>query len=197
MSPPAISTWLLAAALAAGGPGGPGGPSGPSGPNGPNGTGLPNGPGGPGPDDAEAKPPIPLSSATWVLPGAAMETPLRRDGESTVAPQARFRVEAGAPLADARLALYDAQESMVPVEEEDEIGSAASRYQITPSKPLRPGSRYTLRLEGAAGRDIRDLDDRRYRPLSFSILTAGEPPADHPVKKGVKKTKKKAKRRRS
>ncbi len=189
MSPLPSPAWLLAVALAAGGaPGGPVGPASASGPVDAAGAS------GPAPDQAGDRPPVPLSSATWVLPGAALETPLRRDGESTVEPRARFRVEASAPLADARLALYDAQESMVPVEEEDEIGSAASRYQITPSRPLRPGSRYTLRLEGAAGRDIRDLDDRRYRPLSFSILTAGEPPADRPVKKGAKK---KAKRQRS
>ncbi len=194
MSPLPISAWILAAALAAGGGAGPARPAGAGGSTGPAAPGGASGPGGPAPEEAEVRPPIPLSSATWVLPGAAMETPLRRDGESTVEPQARFRVEAGAPLADARLALYDAQESMVPVEEEDEIGSAASRYQVTPSRPLRPGARYTLRLEGAAGRTVRDLDDRRYRPISFSVLVAGQAPADRPAKKGAKKT---ARRRRS
>jgi len=138
----------------------------------------------------EALPPAPLISAVSVsaTPGAA-HAPLRRDGESRVDPAARFQVVAGAPLADARLVLFDAQEALVPGDEQAEIGSDSTRYTLAPARPLRPGTRYTLRLEGAAGREIHDLAGNRFRPLSFPLATAGDPPADRPAKKKGKRKK--------
>lgn len=135
----------------------------------------------------EAAPTVPLVAAVSVL-GAA-ETPLRRDGESSVDPAATFRVLAGAPLADARLALYDAQEALVEAEERAEIGSEVSRYTLAPSRPLRPGSRYVLRLEGASDRRIHDLGGRSFLPLSFAIATTGDPPSAAPVRKKAKRRK--------
>jgi hypothetical protein len=135
-------------------------------------------------------PPVPLLSAAAVLQapgGEATEVPLRRDGESQVEPASSFRVAAGAPLADARLALYDAQEALVPSEEQAEIGSAASRFALSPARPLRPGGRYTLRLEGAAGREIHDLSGAAYRPLSSALLAAGEAPAEPPARRKPRK----------
>lgn len=139
----------------------------------------------------EALPPAPLISAlsTSAAPGAA-DVPLRRDGESKVDPAARFRVVAGAPLSDARLVLFDAQEALVPAEEQAEIGSDSTRYTLAPARPLRPGARYTLRLEGAAGRELHDLAGHRFRPLSFALATTGDPTADRPAKKkGKRKTR--------
>ncbi len=136
----------------------------------------------------EAPPPVPLVAAVASLAGT--ETPLRRDGESLVDPAATFRVVAGASLADARLALYDAQQALVEAEEHAEIGSAVSRYTLAPARPLRPGSRYLLRLEGAAGRRIRELGERTFLPLSFAIATTGDPPAEAPPRKKAKRRRK-------
>jgi hypothetical protein len=137
---------------------------------------------------AEALPPVPLVAAFSLLESPeGSEVPLRRDGESQVSPASRFRVVAGAPLSDGRLALYDAQEALVPAEEKAEIGSAMSRYTLIPARPLHPGSRYTLRLEGASGREMRDLADRRYRPISFAIATSGAPRRDAPTRKRAKR----------
>jgi len=130
------------------------------------------------PPEAVEGAPVPLLSAVSVeastRSSAPAEVPLRRDGESKVDPRATFRIDAGAPLADARLVLYDAAEALVPAAEASEIGSGICRLRLAPSRPLRPGARYVLRLEGAAGSEIHDLAGKRYRPLTFTVITTGE-----------------------
>jgi len=139
------------------------------------------------PADAEqAVAPVPLLSAQAEAPGAASEPArLLRDGEALVSSAARFAVEAGAPLADARLVLYDGQQALVEAEGAAEIGSASSRFTLSPVRPLRPGSRYVLRLEGAQSRELHDLAGRAFRPLSFPLRV--QPPADPPPRKAKKK----------
>lgn len=132
--------------------------------------------------------PVPLLSAVAEGAGAAEgSTRLLRDGEALVSPAARFAVETGAPLADARLVLYDGQEALVEAEGTAEIGSASSRFTLAPARPLRAGSRYVLRLEGAQGRELHDLSGRAYRALSFPVLVAGRTPADPPTRKAKKR----------
>lgn len=132
--------------------------------------------------------PVPLLSATAQGSREGEEaTRLLRDGEAMVSPAARFAVETGAPLSDARLVLYDGQEALVEAEGGSEIGSAASRFTLAPTRPLRPASRYVLRLEGAQGRELHDLAGRAYRAASFPLLVAGTAPADPPPRKGKKR----------
>lgn len=141
---------------------------------------------------AEEAPPVPLVAAVALEPGgdaASSGIPLARDGESAVDPSATFRVEVGVPLAGARLALYDAEEALVPSEGLAEIGTAGSVFTLSPRPPLRPGSRYVLRLEGAAEQEIRDLSGRSYRPLTFPLRTTGEPVPDAPPRKKRKPRK--------
>lgn len=138
---------------------------------------------------AEEAPPAPLVAAVALQPSdgpASPGAPLARDGESAVDPSATFRVEVGVPLAGARLALYDAQEALVPAEGLAEIGSAGSLFTLRPRPPLRPGSHYVLRLEGAAEQELRDLSGLSYRPLTFPLRTTGEPPAEPPPRKARK-----------
>lgn len=144
------------------------------------------------PAPVEGVAPVPLLSAQAEATGRG-EGPARllRDGEALVPAASRFTVEAGVPLADARLVLYDGQEALVEAEGSAEIGSASSRYALAPVRPLRPGSRYVLRLEGAASREIHDLAGHSYRPLSFPIQVAGQPPAEPALKK-VKKRKRRS-----
>lgn len=139
--------------------------------------------------------PVPLVAAVAQQPGGEgrpgpVDLPLRRDGETTVAVNASFRVEAAAALRDARLVLYDAQDALVPAVESAEIGSVASRFQVHPSGRLQPGSHYLLRLEGAASRELRDLSGSAYRALEFRLATAGEPPrSERPTRrKGARPT---------
>jgi hypothetical protein len=129
--------------------------------------------------DAGAPPPmaeaLPLLSAEAVLPDGSV-TPLVHDGVTTVAPSARFRVEVLARLADARLSLLDAQDAMVAGDDTVEA-TATTRFTLAPTAPLRPGSSYTLRLEGAEGRLLRAEDGGAYEPVSLAMRTPGAAPA--------------------
>jgi len=129
---------------------------------------------------------VPLLRATASTGEAARELVLGKDGETEVPPSARFRLEVAVPLADARLVLLDPQEALVPSEATAEIGTAASRFTLSPSRPLRPGARYALRLEGASGREVHDLAGKGYRPISLAVRAAGEPPPPEP-KRAAKK----------
>jgi len=142
----------------------------------------------PPPAGPDADPgPAPLTRATAQV-GEAVR-PLARAGESQVDPAARFQVEVAAPLADARLSLFDAQEALVPCESVAEVASTSTRLSLAPAKPLRPGSRYTLRLEGASVKELHDLSGKAYLPVSLALLATGQPPAD-PEKKARGKRRK-------
>jgi hypothetical protein len=144
------------------------------------------------PADADAEPgPAPLTRAT-AQAGEALQA-LERAGESQVDPAARFLVEVAVPLADARLSLFDAQEALVPCESTAEVASTATRISLAPAKPLRPGSRYTLRLEGASVKELHDLGGKAYLPVSLALQAAGEPPAE-PEKKAKGKGKRRKRR---
>ncbi|HEY6107052.1 MAG TPA: hypothetical protein VIV59_13790 [Anaeromyxobacteraceae bacterium] len=129
--------------------------------------------------DAGAVPPatgaIPMVAAEALLADGSAQ-PLARDGVTTVEPSARFRVEVGARLPDARLALLDAQDAMVPSDGTVEA-TATTRFTLAPAAPLRPGSSYTLRLEGAEGRLLGVEDGGTYEPVSLSLRTPGAAPA--------------------
>ncbi len=141
-----------------------------------------------GPADADAgassasaaAAPLPLLSAEAVLPdGSAV--PLSRDGVTAIDPQARFRLEVSARLEDTRLSLLDARDAMVPGDGTTEAG-ASTRFTLAPAAPLRPGSSYTLRLDGNEGRLVRAGDGRAFEPASLALRVSGEPPAPPPRK---------------
>jgi len=114
--------------------------------------------------------------------------PLVRGGETVVDPASSFEIELSGRAVDARLVLLDGAEAHVPARSTREVGGT-TRLTVTPTAPLVPGSRYVLRLEGAATRELRD-GDRVYAPVSFALIAAGTPPPPQPKKKP------KAKRRR-
>ena len=70
-------------------------------------------------------------------------------------PAATFEVELSARAVDARLVLVDAREDLVAATGAREV-SAGTRLTLAPAAPLVPGSRYALRLDGAAGRELHD-----------------------------------------
>ncbi len=136
------------------------------------------------PDAGTATPaPLPLLSTEAVLPDGSAQ-PLARDGVTTVEPSARFRVEVGARLGDARLSLLDAQDAMVAADGTTEA-TATTRFALAPAAPLRPGSSYTLRLDGAEGRLVRAEDGRSFEPASLAVRASGVPPA--PARKAKRK----------
>ncbi len=119
--------------------------------------------------------PLPLLSMEAVLPdGSALL--LARDGISVVEPQTTFRAEVSARLEGARFSLLDARDAMVAADGTTEA-AATTRFTLRPAAPLRPGSSYTLRLDGAEGRLLRDDRGRAFEPVSLALRVSGEPPA--------------------
>ena len=126
-------------------------------------------------------PGAPLSSAVAVMAGR--DVAIERDGSTLVDPSASFRVEIGVPLSDGRLALHDEQDAMVASSGTSEVGTTWTRYRLVPDEPLRPGTTYALRVDGAAAREVHDPAGRAYAPIVLKLKTTGERPAPPPAKR--------------
>jgi hypothetical protein len=106
----------------------------------------------------------------------AEPSPLSFDQPVVVDPAVQFQVEVAVPLVDARLALLDSADAMIAGVESHEIGASWSRFTLAPDAPLRPGSTYSLRLDGAAEREAHDSEGRTYQITAWDLRIAGEPP---------------------
>jgi hypothetical protein len=104
-----------------------------------------------------------------------------------VDPAARFQVELAVPLIDARLALVDSDDALVAAAESHEIGATWSRFLLVPDAPLRPGTKYALRIDGASDREAHDADGRAYQITVWELRTTGEPPPPEPAPKKAKR----------
>ncbi len=154
-------------------------------PAGPTGATGPAAPAPTGPPALSGPSPLPGLAAEARIPTGGAAVPLDLAGAS-VDPGATFEVRVSAPVRGARLVLLDAQDAMVPSGSEVESGPV-SRFTLVPLEPLRPGSRYQLRLEGVESRLVRGDDGRTYEPTAIPIATTGEPPAKPPPRKTGKK----------
>jgi hypothetical protein len=126
--------------------------------------------------------PLPLKTATAAIEGT--DVPLSRDSSTLIDPGASFRVEIGVPLLDGRLALHDEQDAMVASSGTSEVGSAWTRYGLVPDEPLRPGTSYTLRVDGSNASEVHGLDGRAFSPLVLHLQTTGvAPPPARPAKR--------------
>jgi hypothetical protein len=134
------------------------------------------------------RPPAPpataiLRAAVAVEPAARL--PLTPGAEVVVHPEATFEVELSARVADARLALVDARDDLVPASATRELG-AGTKLTLAPAAPLVPASRYVLRLDGVSDRDLHDDAGRAFAAVTLPLLAAGAPPPPEP-KKAAKK----------
>jgi hypothetical protein len=125
-----------------------------------------------------------------LLGAAALEAtqrlPLAPGAEVVVDPAATFEVELSARAPDARLVLVDGRDDLVPASGAREL-AAGTRLTLAPAAPLVPGSRYALRLDGAATRELHDEAGRAFAPLSLPILAAGTPPPPEPKRPARRK----------
>jgi hypothetical protein len=128
--------------------------------------------------------PPPLTTAFAVE--AAARLALTPSAEVVVDPAASFEMELAARLVDARLVLVDGRGDLVPATGTREVG-AHTRLTLQPAAPLTPGSRYALRLDGSAQRELRDAGGRSFAPLMLPILAAGTPPPPEPKRPARKK----------
>lgn len=146
----------------------------------------------PSPTETPTTTPIPtappvtaiLREAVSLEPGGAV--PLTGGTRTVVDPAATFRVELAAPVPDARLLLLDGSDALVAAEGGHEIG-ASTRLTLAPAAPLVPGSRYTLRLDGAVTRELHATDGRVFAPVAHPLLVAGTPPKPEPKAPAKKK----------
>lgn len=111
-------------------------------------------------------------TAALALVGATI-TPLDGGSETTVSPRATFRVELPPSLADARVSLLDAGDAMLPCSGTREVGQATV-LALTPASPLPPGAHLRLRVDGVATRELHAADGRRFGPLEWQVVVAGE-----------------------
>lgn len=128
--------------------------------------------------------PLPLASAQAVAADGG--APLAVDSASSVDPSSTFEVRVGSRLPDARLVLLDAQDSLVASGGSTDVG-AETVFRLAPAAPLRPGSLYTLRLEGLPSRAVADASGRTYEPLSFRLRAAGDPPPSPSRRKSTRR----------
>jgi hypothetical protein len=119
-------------------------------------------------------PPVLELRGTSAFALAPAASPLTSAVETTVEPGAGFRVELPLALADARLSLLDAGDAMVPATGSREVGQATV-LSLKPTSPLLPGARLRLRVDGAATRELHGADGRRFAPLEWPLLVAGDP----------------------
>ncbi len=127
-------------------------------------------------------PPRPLAISLAEARRADASVPLARDALTIIDTRAEFHVSTAQPIVDGRLALLDEQEAAIPSVGTVEIGGQ-SRFTLVPKAPLVPGTAYTLRLDGAASRDLHDASGAAYSPLSLRLKSAGEKPPPPPKKR--------------
>ncbi len=82
--------------------------------------------------------------------------------------------------------LVDVREDLVSATGTRELGEG-TRLTLVPAAQLTPGSRYALRLDGAADRELHDEAGRAFGPVTLPILAAGIPPPPEPKKPARKK----------
>jgi len=124
---------------------------------------------------------LPVRAVASIEPGGRVALQLGAE-PSVVDAAARFEVELAGTLSDARLVLLDSQDAIVPATGSREVGQA-TRLVLAPSAPLTPASRYVLRVDGAATREVHDGQGRAYAPLALAVIVAGDPPPPEPKAK--------------
>ncbi len=126
-----------------------------------------------------------LQEAVALIPGAT--TPLTPGAPVTVDPGATFRVVLAGAYPDARLSLLEPSDAMIPSAGAREVGPTTT-LTLQPAAPLRPGTTYRLRVDGAATREMKARDGALRGPVELPILAAGDPP-EEPKRSRSKKAK--------
>ena len=136
------------------------------------------------PAPAQASP-VPLQEAVALVPGAS--TTLAAGTQTTVDPAATFRVVLQGTFPDARLSILDPGDAMLPAGGAREVGPTTT-LTLQPSAPLRPGTAYRLRVDGATTREVKAKDGTPRTPVELPLLAAGDPP-EEPKRKPARKPK--------
>jgi hypothetical protein len=133
---------------------------------------------------APPPPPVEVTESLALIVGAT--EPIRPGLLVTIDPGATFRVVLKGRFPEARLSLLDQGDAMVAGSGGREAATTTT-VTFQPAAPLRPGSLYRLRLDGAATRELRSADGRVWSPVQFDLLAAGEPPEPKPRPRKTKR----------
>lgn len=128
---------------------------------------------------------LPLTRAQALEPDGNVVA-LTPGEEAVVDAGARFELEVGRTLRRARVVLLDAADAHVTCSTIREVGTTTV-LELTPAPPLRPGSKYLLRVEGIDGGTIREADGLSYTSLAVPLIVAGTPPPPEPEKKPARR----------
>jgi len=120
---------------------------------------------------------LPQNVSGLLREGVALEpgdhpVKLLSDGPVLVDPRSTFRVVLTIRSPDARLALYDGADAIVPADG-GRVVAEATTVTLRPSKSLEPGGLYQLRLDGAASREVHDEAGGAFQPLFVTVQVKG------------------------
>lgn len=99
--------------------------------------------------------------------------------DTTIAPEASFRLWSERALVDLRIRLRDERGKLVPTRDQLTVGEGTV-YVIRPQSPLAPGSKFELFIDGQDGPSPQDLEGTAYATLSITFRTSGEKPPPPP-----------------
>lgn len=115
----------------------------------------------------------PRALPATVVARTAMESFPLQEGElqEGLHADAFFVLESEHALADLRLRLLDPAHKLVPVDETIEVGRG-TRYRVVPKEALKPGTQYTLVVDGQEGDQPTDVSGDAYLPARFTLVVA-------------------------
>ena len=154
----------------------------------------------PPPPPPRQKPELSFSLRVHELSGAVSELLLKPEAEFEIEPAQRIEVVANQKLADFRVRLMDAQERVLPSDEEIFFAAHATTVNIQLLSPLKPANSLVLLVDSQLSHKISNTHGDNYDDFRASFKVRGEPekpaekpktPSQKPKKSTPKKTKRK------
>jgi hypothetical protein len=122
---------------------------------------------------------------------------LKPEAEFEMEPAQKIEIVANQKLADFRVRLMDAQERVLPSDDEMLSDANGTVVTIQPLSPLKAANSLILLMDGQLGSEISNARGDYYEAFRATLKVRGEPekPAPKPPKKNPKAPKKKTKKR--
>jgi len=131
--------------------------------------------------------------------GAISELSLASEAEFEIEPAQRIEVLANQPLADFRVRLMDAQERVLPSDEEISLDANGTLVNIQLLSPLKPANSLVLLVDSQLAPRISNQQADTYDDFRVSLKVRGEPekaePKPPPLSQKAKTSKKKSSKR--
>ena len=151
------------------------------------------------PPPPREKPALSFTLRVHELSGVVSELSLQAESEFEVEPAQKMEVIANQPLADFRVRLMDAQERILPSDEEIFVAAHATTVSIQLLSALKPANFLVLMVDAQLADRISNTHGDSYDDFRVTLKVRGEPEKAEPTpktpsKKPKKTTKFKAKK---